>query len=177
MPRLFTALSLPEPVRMHLSLLGGGIPGARWESIDKMHLTLRFIGEVDGGEARDIRRALESVQHDPFQMVLQGTGHFPPRGQPRSIWVGVRDPEPLVQLHEKIDCALSRVGVDPDTRKFAPHVTLARLKSAPISKVAAFEAHHNLFCSEPIDVTHFALLSSVLGPGGSKYRTEQVFPF
>jgi 2'-5' RNA ligase len=175
MARLFVGIALPEPVVQHLSIVQGGIPGARWESADKMHLTLRFIGEVDGGMQRRIGDALRTVRGRPFSSSLAGLGHFPPRGHPRSIWVGVDDPTPLHELHDRIDRALTRLGLDPDRRKFTPHVTLARLKNAPTSKVAAFIAHHALMRPPPFEVESFAMFSSVLGPAGSKYRIEEVF--
>lgn len=175
MPRLFVGIELPIVVAEHLALLAGGIPGARWQGPEKLHLTLRFIGEVDGGTAREISTALERVREPRFEMVLTGMGHFPPRGQPRSVWVGVGDPEPVAELHAKVDAALARAGIEPDRRKFAAHVTLARLVRSPSRKVAAFLAQHNLFRSAPFEVQHFSLFSSVLSPGGSKYRVEQRF--
>lgn len=176
MPRLFTAVPLPEPVRQHLALLGGGVPGARWEPEEKLHLTLRFIGEIDGGTAKDVTEALATVRFPAFTLVLRGCGHFPPRGQPRTIWIGVQDARPLQELHAKIDRVLTREGLEPDRRKFAPHVTLARLRNAPERKVAEFEAYHNLFVSQPIDVEAFSLMSSVRNDRGSKYRVERIFP-
>jgi 2'-5' RNA ligase len=175
MPRLFVALTLPEAITDHLLLVQGGIPGAKWEAKDKLHLTLRFIGEVDGGTARDIVEALARIEVEPFELALSGVGHFPPRGAPRSVWAGVDDPDPVADLHARIERALSTVGLEPERRKFAPHVTLARLKHSPEKKVVEFLQNHALFHSASFVVSSFCLMSSVLNPGGSRYRVEHVF--
>ena len=175
MPRLFTAVSLPPLITEHLTLVMGGIPGAKWQSADRLHLTLRFIGEVDGGEVSEIVSALREVRADAFELTLSGVGHFPPRGVPRAVWAGVDDPTPLHALHDEIERALVTTGRPPDRRKFAPHVTLARLKNSPERKVGEFLLHHALLRTVPFEVTEFALMSSVLNPGGSRYRVERRF--
>jgi 2'-5' RNA ligase len=173
--RLFVGLGLPESITSHLLLLQGGIPNARWEPAQKLHLTLQFLGELDGGQAEEVIEALERVRADAFTMTLAGVGHFPPRGKPRSVWVGIEDPAPVAALHRKIERALATVDVEPDRRKFAPHVTLARLAGSPEHRVAGYLTHHALFRSAAFSVTEFTLYSSVLGPRGSKYRVEAAF--
>ena len=172
MPILFVAIAIPELVRDHLALVQGGIPGARWEQRDKLHLTLRYIGDVDGGLAKRITDALPDVGGQAFTLQLAGVGHFPPRGRPRTVWVGVEDPEPLQALHERIERRLARLDLEPEGRKYAPHVTIARLRDAPERRVAEFIAHHALLRPADFAVTRFGLYSSVRGPGGSKYRLE-----
>jgi 2'-5' RNA ligase len=175
-PRIFVGIDLPEDVDQHLDLLCGGVPGARWEGKDKFHLTLRFVGDVDGGVAARVGDALDDVEFAAFAMTLAGVGFFPPRGQPRALWAGIRDPTPLEDLHRKIERALAKLGIEPDPRKFAAHVTLGRLHDAPKDRVAAFLAHHALFESATFDVRTFRLFSSIRTPTGSKYRTERAYP-
>jgi 2'-5' RNA ligase len=175
-PRLFVAIPMPEALADHLVLLQGGVPGARWETKEKLHLTLRFVGDVDGGVAARVADALGAVHAASFTFALRGVGHFPPRGAPRSLWAGVADPRPLRALHDKIERALSRIGLEPDPRNFSPHVTIGRLKGSPEGRVAAFIAHHALFASVDVDVDSFALMSSVTGSGGSTYRIERRYP-
>lgn len=175
MIRLFVALELPETVRTRLALLGGGVPGAKWQREDQMHLTVRFIGEVDEGVARDIDEALATVRAPAFTLELSGVGDFGGR-EPHALWAGVRANDTLMHLEKKVESALVRVGVDPETRKYTPHVTLARLRNAPRVKVAEFIAHHSLFSSGPILIDRFALYSSLLGSGGSMYRVESTYP-
>ncbi len=174
--KLFVALDLPESVDMQLSWLGGGIHGARWEPAEKLHLTLRYLGEVDGGERKQVEAALERVDFESFPLAIRGVGHFPPRGQPRSVWAGVDDASQLDRLHHRIGHALDAIGIDGDRRKFAPHVTLARLRHSPEQEVAEFLARHALLSTPPWTVDAFALYSSTRGPRGSKYAIERVYP-
>jgi 2'-5' RNA ligase len=113
MHRLFVAIRPPEPIRARLLDLMGGVAGARWQDEDQLHLTLRFIGEVDGRVADDVDAALQSVIHPPFDLALAGTGAFERRGQPATLWAGVAPQEPVKTLHKKIDHALTRAGVAP----------------------------------------------------------------
>ena len=106
----------------------GGISGARWQSDDQLHLTLRFIGEVDRHLAGDIHAALGAIHQAAFEIALNGIGAFDRRGWPDAVWAGVLPHEPLKALHKKVDAALARVGVEPEQRAYLPHITLARLK-------------------------------------------------
>lgn len=175
--RLFVAIALPEDVTDALSALCSGVPGARWVPPENMHLTLRFIGEVDGGACDDIAEALAAVRGQPFDLTLTGVGHFESRRQPRALWAGLVRSEPLARLRESVESAVQRAGLAPEGRKFAPHVTLARLKDAPADRVQQFLAAHNLFRSRPFPVTGFTLFSSFLSKSGAIYRPEAEFPF
>ncbi len=175
MIRLFVALEIPEAIRQRLVLMSGGVPGARWMKEEQLHLTLRFIGEVDENEAHDIDDALATIRAGGFRLELAGVGEFGGK-VPRALWAGVRPNEALLHLQKKVETALHRIGVAPDERKFSPHVTLARLKGAPREKVAAFLSHHGLYASEAFAVERFVLFSSHLGCGGSVYHPERVYP-
>jgi RNA 2',3'-cyclic 3'-phosphodiesterase len=172
MPRLFVAIALPEDVRDRLGLLAGGVPGARWVDPENLHLTLRFIGEVDGGWAEDITAALGGVVARPFELALAGVGHWGTRERATAIWAGVEKNPGLSHLQSKVESALVRLGLEPEGRKFAPHVTLARLSGSPCGRVAKFIADHNLFRLPPFPVTAFTLFSSFLSRGGAIYTPE-----
>ncbi len=174
--RLFIGLSMPPLLAQQLVLLGGGIEGARWEPAKKLHLTLRFLGEVDGGLRSDLDEALRTVKADAFDLTLRGSGHFPPRGEPRSLWIGVEPNPALLALHGAVETALRGLGLSPDARNFAPHVTLARLKKSPSKKVAAWLGLHALWDAPPFRVEHFTLFSSILDHRGSKYTPEVDYP-
>lgn len=174
--RLFVGLAVPPLLAQQLTLLGGGIEGARWEPADKLHLTLRFLGSVDGGLRSTLHDALASVRATPFALTLRGCGHFPPRGEPRSLWIGVEDCAALVRLQETIESAVRDVGFAPDSRGFAPHVTVARLKRAPTKKVAAWLSSHALWDAPPFEVDAFTLYSSILNQAGSRYTPETTYP-
>ncbi len=176
MARLFLGLDLPDVVDEHLALVCGGVPGARWEPRENLHLTLRFLGELEGESQRRALEALASVRAEPFALELAGVGVFPPRGEPRVLWAGVADPGPVTELARRIERALQRAGLPPEPRKFAAHVTLARLREAPLERVAAFVAHHGLLRTASFEVTSFLLYSSVLGHAGAHYRIERSYP-
>jgi 2'-5' RNA ligase len=175
MIRLFVALQLPETVRERLVALQGGVPGARWANSDQMHLTLRFIGEVDGNVAHDIDDALAGIRAPSFTLELAGVGEFGGKN-PRALWAGVRPNEALAHLHKKIETALQRIGLPAESRKFSAHVTLARMKGAPQEKIVQFLTHYALFASGPFGIDDFVLFSSHLSHSGSIYHPERVYP-
>ena len=176
MPRLFIAVDMPETIKNNLSLMAFGIPGAKWVAPEQLHLTVRFIGEVDGGLFRDIKEILGEIHFASFSLQLKGVGYFPPRGAPRVLWVGLEKSEPLQLLRKKIDTALLRVRIEPEGRKFSPHITLARLKNSPVNKIANFLSGNGLFSQEPFQVEDFKLYSSVLSPKGAYHKVERIYP-
>lgn len=175
MPRLFIAIELPESIATHLDLVCGGIPGARWEGRDKLHLTLRFVGDLEGAPLRAMIEALDEIESPPFTIEIAGVGTFPPRGVPRVAWAGVADPGPVAALARKVERAVTSAGVEPDARKFMPHVTLGRLSDPPLDRVAAFISHNALLHTAPFEVRSFSLFSSILSPRGAKHRVERRF--
>lgn len=175
MIRLFVGLSLPEDVTRRLALLGGGIPGARWMGEEQLHLTLRFIGEVDGPTFGDIRLALSAVQSPAFDLTLAGTGHFGDGRKLRALWAGVASAPDLAGLQERVESVLVRAGVPAGRRKFTPHVTLARLRDAPVGRVTDFLAAHGLFSAGPFRIDEFHLLSSHPSSDGSVYDIEESY--
>jgi 2'-5' RNA ligase len=175
--RLFIAITLPEDQRARLAALANGLPGARWINQDNLHLTLRFLGELDGGEAADIDVALAQIRTPGFTLGLEGISHFGEGRKLRALWAGVRPNPLLMRLQAKIEQAVIRAGLPPEKRKFKPHVTLARFKSNPGgAKLHAYLAQHALFRAEPFDVDRFTLYSSFLSSSGAIYRPEAHYP-
>ncbi|PIE56862.1 MAG: RNA 2',3'-cyclic phosphodiesterase [Desulfobulbus propionicus] len=170
--RLFIAVDLPDAVQQGLAPLCCGLPGARWVLPGQFHLTLRFIGEVDGATFKDIREVLAEVSVASFSLQLQGVGHFPPRGRPRLLWAGLAEVGGLQALQARVNAALARVGIAPDTRKYSPHVTLARLRNTPSARVGRFLEEHGLYTSLPFEVRSFVLYSSFLGASGAVHTAE-----
>lgn len=175
MIRLFVALSFPEEIRHSLAALCAGVPGARWVNPDQFHLTLRFIGEVDGRTARTVSEALSAITMPDFDLELFGVGTFGDKRKANSLWVGVRPNAALNRLQEKVDNAVLRAGLAPDRRKFAPHVTLARLNNAPFDRIGAFLSHHALYSGPRYRCDRFTLYSSFLSSSGAIYTPEQVY--
>ncbi len=176
MPRLFVAIDPAAPVRDALARLCHGVPGAKWVAPEQFHLTLRFIGEVEAGLLDEIAEALGDVEAPAFRLALDGVGHFPPRGAPRVLWAGVNDGTAPGRLHDRIEARLRQLGVAPDRRGFAPHVTLARLKQAPLARVRDYLALHGAFATQDFPVTEFHLYSSHLGAAGAVHRVEASYP-
>lgn len=170
--RLFVALDLPIPLRQRLAMLAGGVPGARWVPSENYHLTLRFIGETQKHRAEEIDEALFALRARGFSLTLAGIGLFEKGGRANSLWVGVERNPALDHLQNKIETALQRAGLEPERRRFAPHVTLARLDNVAEAKLAAYVQAHNLFRADPVPVEHFTLFSSRLGKEQAVYTPE-----
>src|SRR5215217_4153672 len=172
MIRLFVALGLPDALRDELSTMCGGIPGARWAPEENYHITLRFIGEVPGWQAQEVDEALAGIRAPGFDLTLRGVGTFQKNGRIASLWVGVEKSEPLLFLQAKVETASQRIGLEPERKRFAPHVTLARTDRAAPEKLVAFVQAHNLFRAPPIPVDCFTLYSSRLGKEAAVYVPE-----
>ncbi len=175
MHRLFVAIRPPRAIRERLLGVMGGVRNARWQSDDQLHLTLRFIGEVDRHQAEDVHAALAAVHHPRFEIALSGIGRFGRPGQPGSLWAGVAPQEPLKALRQKVGQAVSRAGLPPERRAFAPHITLARLKrdAGPIDGLLA---QWGGLSSAPFAIDAFALYESELTPDGAVYSIVERFP-
>ena len=173
--RLFAALSIPDSVAQELMLLQGGVPGARWQRREQLHMTLRFIGEVDGRDARAIDDALAGIEVPAFTVQLHGVGQFGNK-QPHTLWAAARKHEMLEHLARKVDSAIRRVGQPQDAHRFMPHVTLGRLRHPDLDKVREWLVQHALFTSVEFAVDAFCLYSSKLTSDGSIYRVEQEYP-
>jgi 2'-5' RNA ligase len=175
-PRLFVAIRFSEDVNEALDDLAFGIKGASWMHSDQYHLTLRFIGDPGALTLDDVDRALREVRAESFRLNLKGTGHFPLRGDPETLWVGVDDNRVLESLRNRVESALTRAGVPAEGRKFHPHVTLANVKSADPRDVGRFQVMNGLFRRNDVAVTEFLLCSSVLRPDGPEHTVEEVYP-
>jgi 2'-5' RNA ligase len=175
MYRLFVAIRPPLSIREICLGAMGGISGARWQNDDQLHLTLRFIGEVDRHLADDVLAALGTIHHPRFDIALNGIGAFDRRGVPDTIWAGVAPHAPLKTLHKKVDAALGRVGVAPEQRAYLPHITLARLKpsSGPLGNLLE---NSGGIASPPFAVDAFALFQSDLTPDGAVYTIVERYP-
>lgn len=172
MPRLFVGLSIPDTARDQLAFLQSGLRGAKWRPRENFHLTLRFIGEVDGHMFREALSALARIDAPGFEMALAGVGYFGDK-RPRAVWAGVDAPPALGHLQAKVETVCQRIGLAPERRKFTPHVTLAYLAGARRPAVAAYAAEHGLFRTQPFTVDAFHLYSSRLGGAASAYRIEK----
>lgn len=175
MMRLFVGIELPEEVRSTLTSLMGGVDGARWQTADQLHLTLRFIGNVPEDTARDIDLALGHIRVDPIDVRIKGVGVFGTDRKPRALWAGVAPEAPLGQLHQRIESALVRSGLPPEPRKFKAHVTLARFKNRP-ARLERFLSLNGGLESPPWVAQDFTLFRSYLASSGAIYEPLAQYP-
>jgi 2'-5' RNA ligase len=165
-------LALPAAIKTDLALLAGGIPGARWLPPENYHLTLRFIGEVEPWQAEEIDHALAMIRARPFVLSLRGVDTFEKGGRFNALWVGVEKTDGLAFLQAKVEAALQRIGLPPERKRFAPHVSLARVEKVAADKVISYVQAHNLFRAPAVQVEHFTLFSSRLGKEAASYVPE-----
>jgi 2'-5' RNA ligase len=175
MPRLFTGLELPADIRLSLSFLRGGLPGARWIEPENYHLTLRFIGDVDERVARDVDSMLDQVNRRGFELKLDGLTSFGGR-RPRAVVATVAASSALFELQAEHERIMQRIGLEPEGRKYTPHVTLARPRDASSGQVAEYLGERGMFRSAPFPVGRFVLYSSRASVGGGPYIVEASYP-
>jgi len=175
MLRLFVGIEFPPELKLRLSLLCSGVPGARWIDPGNFHLTLRFIGEITEDLAADVDEALRTLKARRFTLQLGGTGVFG-GNRPHTLWLGAERHPDLVRLHDKIEQALIRTGLAPEPRRFAPHVTLARLRDPAPDGLGHFLAAHARFRADPLPVEHFSLIASFPTKAGSIYEDQADYP-
>lgn len=176
MIRLFVALGFDAELNDRIAGLQRGLPGARWTEPDDLHLTLRFIGEVEEEIAEEIHHQLDAIAFEPFALTLAGIGMFGDRHRAHTLWLGAERNPALDALAAKVDAAVSRAGVPAESRKFTPHVTLARVKEAVPARLQAFIDGAGHFRAEHIAVTRFTLYRSILGRQGAHYQALEHYP-
>jgi 2'-5' RNA ligase len=175
MPRLFTALEVPSPIAFSLSLLRGGLPGARWVDPENYHITLRFIGDIDTRTADEVVRALARVDRPRFDLSLDGLDAMGGR-KPHAIVACVKGSPALKELQAEHERIIQRIGLEPERRRFRPHVTLARIRSSSEADAAAYLALRGDFRTAPFPIGRFVLLSSKASKGGGPYLVEEAYP-
>lgn len=175
MPRLFVGIELPDDIRDLINDLEAPLPGVRWIESDNLHLTLRFIGDIDNRQARELADFLSAIEVHAFEMRLEGLGTFGGR-EPRSLWAGVSAGSELDALARASERAARAAGLKPEGRNFKPHVTIARLNKPRIEALTRFLTRHGRFRSEPFVVSRFVLFSSKPLVGGGPYVVEEAYP-
>lgn len=174
--RLFVAIPIPILIAQQLQLLAGGVPNMRWVPQENYHITLRFLGEVDGRQFHDLDAALAGIHAPAFDLQCRGVDCFSSGSRVKTLWVGIEKSASLQHLRDKIESASVRAGFKPNGHKFTPHVTLAYAKDqVPLPRLQSYMAHHNLFRSPTFGITHFVLFSSQLGGESSVYHAERVY--
>ncbi len=176
MIRLFVAIELPGELRRRMEMIQAGIERARWVPEENIHLTLRFIGEVADDVAGDGAEALGTVRAAPFALTVDGAGHFESGKRVRALWLGVERSEALMALRGRIESALVRAGLEPERRKFKPHITIARITDGSPGLARHWLAANAMFRAVPFTVESFTLFSSQLGRDKAIHTAEAIFP-
>lgn len=175
--RLFLSLPLPEPVRALVAALQERRFDLRWAPVDQLHLTLRFLGDIDADALAELTEHLSHVRVEPFLLPVEGVGVFPTKGPPRVLWVGVGSGHPrLHQLRQRVDDALLAAGLDIDLRTFHPHITLARCRDGDERDATRWLRQHAEFAGPVFQVDAFDLFSSELRSDGAVHHLRQRFP-
>ncbi|HJU77301.1 MAG TPA: RNA 2',3'-cyclic phosphodiesterase [Sphingomicrobium sp.] len=175
MHRLFVAIRPPEHIRDLLIDAMDDTPDFRWQDEEQLHLTLRFVGEVERPLADDLAGALARIQSRPFDVRVKGAGRFEQRNS-GALWAGLEPKEPLAALAAKVERVCVGVGLDPERRAFHPHVTLARWKGRRTREVADFLERRRGLVSEPWPVREFILFESRLSRHGAHYEKAASYP-
>ena len=168
-PPLFVAVALPETIAERLAVLGGGVPGARWVPAGNMHITLRYLGELEDSLADEVSTALAGINHAAFLLKASGVGCFGKRNDPRLLYAGVHPHHDLMELHHRMERLLHQCRIPPDGRKYHPHITLARLKGASSGRIGRFVEANSLLASPSFEVGSFALFETHRSARGSVY--------
>jgi 2'-5' RNA ligase len=176
MPRLFTGVEIPPDIGEALSSLRGGLPGARWIDPENYHLTLRFIGDVDDITAHEVASLLGRVKRGTFELRMEGLVSFGGR-KPRAVVATVAPERALLDMQAEHERLMQRIGLEPEGRKYTPHVTLARLRDSSSNQVAEYLAARGFFRTSTFTVSRFVLFSSRASTGGGPYLVEAAYPF
>ena len=175
MLRLFTGLEIPHDIKFELDMMKGGIAGARWIERENYHLTLRFVGDVEEGVARDLAEGLDAIAMPGFTVRLKGLDAFG-GAKPHAIYANAEPSPELKRLQAAHERVCRHVGLAGETRKFTPHVSLARLRRSDPGDVQRYIADHNLYESRPFEVDRFVLFTARPSRGGGPYSIAAEYP-
>ena len=175
MPRLFTGLEVPKEIGQALSMLRGGLPGARWIDPENYHITLRFIGDIDDRMAHEIASMLDGMRRRSFEVRFGALQAFGGK-KPRAIVATVEPVPALIELQAEHERLMQRLGLEPEGRKFTPHVTLARLRDSSSHEVADYLSTRGPVFGSSFHVSRFVLFSSRSSVGGGPYVVEADYP-
>ena len=175
MPRLFSGIAIPENIQVELTKLQTGLDGVRWINPHDFHVTLRFAGDIDGRQVEDFSQFLSGIIFTPFEITLAALGSFGGK-RPRAVWIGMENNESIINLQHAHEMAAQHAGLKPESRKFIPHVTLARLRGTSTFDVAHYLEQRGLVKMCSFTITKTALFSARPGGGGGPYKIEEIYP-
>ena len=186
--RLFVALEIPSAVRENLAALihelrgadaGSARNNARWVRPENLHVTLKFIGNVDDGKVVGVRAVLAEVRSgSTVSLCFRELGFFPDEKRPRVLWAGMEASPNLAAVAGEIDARLEKLGIARETRAFAPHLTLARFDPPGIpEKLRGAVQERVAHESGTLSTGEFHLFESKTRPAGAEYTRLASFRF
>ena len=167
--RLFTAIPMPEHVKEQLAEFQQPIEGVRWQDKDKLHLTLKFLGDTDAQKAEKLQEELQEIELNAFSLTLKGFGYFPEGKKPSVLWAGIEPNDSLTSLYQSIEQVCTSLGFEEDNRSFKPHVTVARVNGGRKRDVMSFINQHKQFRIDNVRIEEFVLYESKLHPDGARH--------
>lgn len=173
--RLFIAIPLSKTVKQKLLDLQQPIKGLCWQGPEQMHLTLKFVGEVNHQKATELREKLEEIDYPAFTISIEGVGYFPEGKHPKVVWAGVSENSLLAELHQEVEERCKEIGIPPENRLYRPHITLARAKNVSKRAVSSFINQHKKFSICDVPVNDFVLYQSKLHADGARHSRLQIF--
>lgn len=175
LPRLFTGFEVPADIASQLAFVRGGLTGARWITPDHYHVTLRFFGDIDAATARDIDAMLMLVDKPPVRLRVTGLRIFG-NERPRALVADIEPSPDLLDMQAEQERLVRRLGLPPETRKYAPHITLARLRDVSAFQVADFVSAVGPVPKLAFTADRFVMFSSRDSVGGGPYKVEADYP-
>ncbi len=176
MPRLFIAIDIPDQVKDNICELRRNLPGVRWTIRDQIHITMRFIGDSDDILFNQIKSSLSEIRLPPFGLELTSSGFFPNERRPSVFWLGCGESRALSDLKDYMDLVLDSCGIPPESRKFHPHITIARLKTPSEKDCHKLNNIYQSLFPMSFNVSEFILYSSLLKSDGAEHSKECVYP-
>lgn len=173
--RLFIAIPIPTFVTSQLTDLCQPIDGLRWQDEDKMHLTLKFLGDTDDEKALELQERLASIDFAAFTLTIKGLGYFPKGKHPKVVWAGLERNSSLLKLQRDVEQTCSSMGFEAEDRPYHPHITLGRVKGASKRDVLSFINEHKQFQIPNVPIEEFVLFESKLDSEGAIHNRLKTY--
>jgi 2'-5' RNA ligase len=171
--RLFIAVTPPEEIRDLVVKTYSEIDRARWVRKEQLHITLRFLGELEEERAAVVREALRTIAAPKLTLALERAGTF---GHPAKVlWLGLAPEKEISALASEIERAVVQAGLTEADKPFAPHLTVARFKNSPPVKVRAWLERHRAFETPPFSIEEFTLYHSKLSSSGAEHSPLETY--